>query len=412
MTGATRALILATTGFAINFWAWALISPLAPELRDELGLSAVAQSLLVALPVVVGSVGRIPVGALADRYGGRVMFPLISLATAIPVLALTLADSYPLLLVVGFVLGIAGTAFAIGTPVLAGWYPPARRGFAFGVYGTGMGGTAIAAFTTVPLADTLGEDAPFLIVAGVLAGYAMLAWLLLRDGPGWQRAGSPLHASREAMRLPVTWQLSFLYAVGFGGFVAFSVYLPAYLHLAYDLATTDAGARTAGFVVVAVAARPVGGWLADRFNPANVLVAAFGAAAVLAVVAAFTPPLFPLETIALLGLAACLGAAAGAVFAFVGTLAPAHRVGAVTGVVGAAGGIGGFVPPIIMGGIYAAQDSFAIGLMLLSDVALAAAVFTWFGLRQRASRRGGDRQPAPSRSARSGGPGGAEPGRG
>jgi NNP family nitrate/nitrite transporter-like MFS transporter len=397
VTGAVRALILATLGFVINFWAWALISPLAPELTDELGLSAVEQSLLVAVPVLVGSVGRIAVGALTDKYGGRLMFPLVSLATTIPVLGLTIADSYPMLLVVGFVLGIAGTSFAVGTPLLAGWYPAARRGFAFGVYGAGMGGTAIAAFTTVPLRDGLGEDAPFLIVAAALVGYAGLAWLLLRDGPGWQPAGSPLQASREAMRLPVTWQLSFLYAVGFGGFVAFSVYLPVYLRTAYDLTTTDAGARTAGFVVVAVAARPIGGWLADRLHPATVLVATFAAAAVLAVIAAFTPPLFPLETIALLGLAACLGAAAGAVFAFVGKLAPADRVGAVTGVVGAAGGIGGFVPPLIMGAVYAVDNSFAIGLMLLSDVALAAAVFTWFGLGQRKPTRRGDQAAASTR---------------
>ncbi|HEY8472864.1 MAG TPA: MFS transporter [Natronosporangium sp.] len=380
MTGPARALILATLGFALNFWAWALISPLAPDLRQQLGLSTVGEAVLVAVPVLVGSVGRIAVGALTDRFGGRVMFPLVSLASAVPVLALTVADSYGWLLVVGLVLGVAGTSFAIGMPLLAGWYPARRRGFAFGIYGAGMGGTAIAAFTTVPLRDALGPDAPFLIVAAGLVGYAGLAWLLLRDGPDWRPAGSPLQASREAIRLPVTWQLSFLYAVGFGGFVAFSVYLPAYLRTAYQLTTTDAGLRTAGFVVVAVLARPIGGRLADRFHPANVLVGGFATAAVLAVLAAFTPPLLPLATIALLGLAGCLGSAAGAVFAFVGKLAPADRVGAVTGVVGAAGGIGGFIPPLIMGAVYAVDHSFAIGLMLLSDVALAAAVFTWFGL--------------------------------
>jgi NNP family nitrate/nitrite transporter-like MFS transporter len=379
--GAPRALAMATAGFAINFWAWALIAPLAPDLRDELGLSVVEQSLLVALPVVVGSVGRIPVGALTDRYGGRVMFPLLSLATAVPVLALTLAESFAALLAVGFVLGLGGTTFAIGMPLLAGWYPPARRGLAFGIYGAGMGGTAVAAFTTVPLADRLGKDAPFLIVAAALAGYAALGWLLLRDGPDRRPAtGSPLHASLQTLRLPATWHLSALYAVGFGGFVAFSVYLPAYLRNAYELATSDAAARTAGFVVVAVVARPLGGWLSDRFHPATVLVAVLGTAAVLAVVTAFTPPLVPLGTVAFLGLAGCLGAAAGAVFAFVGKLAPADKVGAVTGMVGAAGGLGGFVPPLVMGGVYALDDSYAIGLMLLSDVALAAAVFTWLRL--------------------------------
>jgi NNP family nitrate/nitrite transporter-like MFS transporter len=386
--GAVRMLVLATVGFALNFWAWALISPLAPGLREELDLTVVQQSVLVALPVLVGSLGRIPVGALTDRYGGRVLFPLVSLATAAPVLALTLADTYPLLLVVGFVLGIGGTAFAIGMPLLAGWYPPARRGFAFGVYGTGMGGTAVATSTTVPLADRFGGDVPFLIVAAALVGYAGLAWLLLRDGPDRRAGGSALQASRQALQLPTTWFLSFLYAVGFGGFVAFSVYLPAYLRNAYDLLDSDAGARTAGFVLVAIVARPLGGWLSDRWHPSAVLIAAFTTTAALSVVAAFTPPLIPVGTVAFLGVAGCLGAAAGAVFAFVGKLAPADMVGAVTGIVGAAGGLGGFFPPLVMGGVYAVEGSYAIGLMLLSDVALAAAVFTWLRLSRRAADRG------------------------
>jgi len=381
--GALRALVLATTGFAINFWAWALIAPLAPGLREDLGLSVVQQAVLVALPVLVGSVGRVPVGSLTDRYGGRVMFPLVSIATAVPVLALTIAESYPLLLLVGFILGVGGTAFAIGMPLLAGWYPPHRRGFAFGVYGAGMGGTAIATFTTVPLADSLGRNAPFLIVGAALIGYAVLAWTVLRDGPRRQPGAAAWPATRAALQLPVTWYLSFLYAVGFGGFVAFSVYLPAYLQIAYDLANSDAGARTAGFVLVAIAARPLGGWLSDRFHPSGVLVTVFGATAVLAVVTAFTPPLMPVGTVAFLGIAGCLGAAAGAVFAFVGTLAPDGKVGAVTGIVGAAGGLGGFFPPLVMGAVYALDDSYAIGLMLLSDVALAAAVFTWLRLRHR-----------------------------
>jgi MFS transporter, NNP family, nitrate/nitrite transporter len=378
--GAVRALVLSTAGFAINFWAWALIAPLAPGLRDELNLTVVQQAVLVALPVLVGSLGRIPIGALTDRYGGRIMFPLVSLATAVPVLALTVADTYALLLAVGFVLGIGGTAFAIGMPLLAGWYPPARRGLAFGIYGAGMGGTAVATFSTVPLAGAFGRNAPFLVVAAALVGYAALAWLLLRDGPARRVGGSALQASKAALQLPMTWFLSILYAVGFGGFVAFSVYLPAYLRIAYDLLDADAGARTAGFVLVAIIARPLGGWLSDRYHPAHVLIAVFTGTALLAIVAAFTPPLIPVGTIAFLGMAAGLGAAAGGVFAFVGKLAPPDKVGSVTGIVGAAGGLGGFFPPLIMGSVYAIEGSYAIGLMLLSNVALAAAVFTWLRL--------------------------------
>ncbi|MCA2216664.1 MFS transporter [Jidongwangia harbinensis] len=388
--GATRNLILATVGFTVNFWAWALLGPLGPGVKERLGLSFAAQSLLVAVPVLVGSLGRIPVGALTDRYGARVMFPIVSLATIVPVLTLTVVSSYPALIVTGFFLGLGGTTFAVGVPLVSGWFPPARKGFAIGVFGVGMGGTAIANFTTVKLADTFGENTPFLLVAALLAGYAVVAFLLIRDAPGRQRpAGSAWARLAEVGRLAVTWQMCFLYAVGFGGFVAFSVYLPAYLREAYGLTANDAALRTAGFVVLAVIARPVGGWLSDRLHPVPVLVWCFAGTAFFAVVQAFRPPLVPVATIAFLAMAGLLGAASGAVFALVGKVAPAGQVGSVTGVVGAAGGLGGFVPPLIMGWVYGVENSYAIGLMLLSDVALAAAVYT-------AVKMSGLRRPAPA----------------
>jgi MFS transporter, NNP family, nitrate/nitrite transporter len=414
MSSATRNLALATVGFLVNFWAWALLGPLGPGIKERLGLSFAAQSLLVAVPVVVGSLGRIPVGALTDRLGARVMFPVVSVLTIVPVLTLTVVDSYPALVVTGFFLGIGGTAFAVGVPLVSGWYPPARRGFAIGVFGVGMGGTAISNFTTVRLADTYGADTPFYLVAAILAVYAVVAFLFLRDAtaspareasPGGPRkppnrarpAGSAWARIADVGRLTVTWQLCFLYAVGFGGFVAFSVYLPAYLRTAYDLSVNDAAIRTAGFVVLAVVARPTGGWLSDRFHPVPVLVWCFSATAVFAVVQAFQPPLMPLATIAFLGMAAFLGAASGAVFALVGKVAPADKVGSVTGVVGAAGGLGGFVPPLIMGWVYGVEGSYAIGLMLLSDVALAAAVYTAVRMRGLA---GAPSTPAPAPAAR------------
>ncbi|MEU4643003.1 MFS transporter [Micromonospora sp. NPDC023814] len=376
-SGATTQLALATLGFLVNFWGWALLGPLSPGIKERLDLSFTAQSLLVAVPVVVGSLGRIPVGALTDRYGARVVFPLVTLATIVPVLTLSVVSSYPALIVTGFFLGIGGTAFAVGVPLVSGWYPPARRGFAIGVFGIGMGGTAIANFTTVRLADTYGARAPFLLVAAILTAYAVLSFLLLRDAPDRARpTGSAWRRLTAVGRLTVTWQLCFLYAVGFGGFVAFSVYLPAYLRTTYGLSAEDGALRTAGFVVLAVLARPMGGWLSDRLHPVPVLVWCFGGVAAFAVVQAFEPALMPVATVALLGMAVLLGAASGAVFALVGRVAPADQVGAVTGLVGAAGGLGGFVPPLVMGWVYGAQGSYAIGLMLLSDVALAAAVFT------------------------------------
>lgn len=392
-SSARRMLTLATVGFLLNFWAWALISPLAVAYRDELGLSAFRQAFLVAVPVVVGSLGRIPAGALTDRFGARVMFPAVTGLTILPVLFVgLLADTYALLVLGGFFLGVGGTTFAVGVPLVNAWFAPARRGAALGVFGVGMGGTAIAAFTTVRLADTYGRATPFVLVASLLAAYALVATVWLRDAPGrTPPQGSFLARTWAAVRLPVTGQLSLIYAAGFGGFVAFSVYLPTYLTNAYGLTQSDAAMRTAGFVVLAVMMRPVGGWLSDRYHPVPVLAVCFLAAAVLAALAALQLALLPAGTVAFLGLAAALGASSGACFALVAKVAPAEKVGAITGIVGAAGGLGGFVPPLVMGLLYGRYASYSIGLALLAVVALGTAAFTWWPVRRATSP-----QPVPA----------------
>ncbi|KAB1149744.1 NarK/NasA family nitrate transporter [Streptomyces luteolifulvus] len=383
-------LALATVGFAVNFWAWALLSPLGPRFKENLDLTSFEQSLLVAVPVVVGSLGRIPVGALTDRFGGRVMFPIVSAATIVPVLYLGLAghDSLAALLVGGFFLGIGGTAFAVGVPFVSAWFPPERRGLAIGVFGMGMGGTAISALTTVKLVDAGSMSTPFVITAAVLAVYAVVAALVLRDAPGRTVPTEPLTRRLAAtLRLGVTWQASALYAVAFGGYVAFSVYLPTYLRTAYGLTQADAANRMAGFVLLAVAMRPVGGWLSDRVGPVRVLAGALAVVVAGALVQSPTPSLAPVGTIAFLAMAAALGAGSGATFALVALLAPANKVGSVTGVVGAAGGLGGFVPPLVMGSLYGAYGSYALGLVLLAVVAAAALVFTCTGVRHALARR-------------------------
>ncbi|MEU2231674.1 MFS transporter [Streptomyces vietnamensis] len=379
-------LFLATVGFTLCFWAWALLAPLGPRLRDDLALSSFEQSLVVAVPVVVGALGRIPAGALTDRWGARRVFPLVAALTILPVLYLGhLADSLAEVLAGGFLLGLGGTAFAVGVPFVNAWYPPARRGVALGVFGIGTGGTALSAFTTVQLSDAVGRAFPFDLVAGCLAVYAVTAWFLLRDRPGRATAaGSLLSRTALAVRTPATWQLAFLYAVSFGGFVAFSVYLPTYLTRAYELGRSDAALRTAGFVVLAVAMRPVGGWLSDRTQPVPVLTASYGLVSVCALVAAFEADLVPVGTAAFFGMAAGLGAGSGAVFALVARLVPAERVGAVTGVVGAAGGLGGFFPPLVMGAVDSFAHDYTWGFVLLAVTATTAGALAATAVRRRA----------------------------
>ena len=391
-SGQLRNLLLATWAFTISFWAWNMIAPLGVRYTGELALSAGEKSILVATPVLVGSVGRILAGALTDRYGGRVMFPVLMLAAAPFVLLVALVGnigSFALLLVFGFFLGIAGTTFAVGIPFANAWYQKSRRGFATGVFGMGMGGTALSAFFTPRFVEWFGYTTTHVIVAAALVASAALMWFALADSPTWK----PNHDAVvpklvAALKLPVTWQMSFLYAVAFGGFVAFSTYLPTFLKDVYDFDLTAAGTRTAGFAIAAVLCRPLGGVLSDKVGPRTMASISFGGAAVLAVLMSLTPPLELAAGTVFVLMAAFLGLGTGAVFTWVAHLAPPARVGAVTGLVGAAGGLGGFFPPLVMGATYdEASHSYATGLILLCVVAGSALIFTVLGIRRHAATR-------------------------
>jgi NNP family nitrate/nitrite transporter-like MFS transporter len=387
LPGRTKNLLLALLAFTITFWAWNLVAPLGVQYTAEMGLDSTQASLLIATPVLVGSLGRILTGAFTDRFGGRLMFTLLTAASAVPVVLVALAGvmgSYALMLAFGFLLGIAGTTFAIGIPFVNAWYEPSKRGFATGLFGAGMGGTALSAFFTPRMVAWFGYVPTHLIMAGALLVVALVVWLFMRDSPRWKPNTAPVMPKlKAASRLAVTWQMAFLYAVTFGGFVAFSTYLPTYLKEVYGYDLADAGARTAGFAIAAVIARPVGGWLSDRIGPATVLGISLGGAAVMAVVIALQPPPELAAGTAFVLMALALGLGTGAVFTWVAQRAPAEKVGTVTGIVGAAGGLGGYFPPLVMGATYNAEDhSYTIGLSLLCLTALVALGFTIFLARR------------------------------
>ncbi len=199
------------------------------------------------------------------------MFTVLTIASAIPVLLVAFAGSlksYPLLLVFGFFLGIAGTTFAVGIPFVNAWFEPARRGFATGVFGAGMGGTALSAFFTPRLVRAIRLCPNTRAHRGCPGRRWRGLWLMMRDSPAWKPNLAPVVPKlAAAAKLPLTWQMSFLYAVAFGGFVAFSTYLPTYLKNVYGFDLTGAGTRTAGFAIAAVIARPVGGIVADKIGP-------------------------------------------------------------------------------------------------------------------------------------------------
>jgi len=365
----SRHVALGTISFAVCFAAWGLIAAFAPRFREIFHLTASETALLVAVPVLLGSLARIPMGILTDRFGGRALFSILMAAVAIPVWFAPRAASYPSLLGVAFLLGLAGSSFAIGVGYVSRWTPPERQGSALGVYGLGNAGQSAAVFLGPVLAASIGMAGVFRAAAILLLAWAVAFALLARNAPA-PAAARPggLGAMLQApAREKLSWLLAAFYFLTFGGFVAFSIYLPTLLKDEFHLQPADAGFRAAGFVVLATGMRPLGGWVSDRIGGARVLSAVFLGVAPFAMLLAWES-VIPF-TVGALGCAALLGLGNGAVFKLVPQYFPNHT-GAVTGLVGAMGGLGGFFPPLLLAFFRGRTGAIWPGFLLLSATAL------------------------------------------
>jgi NNP family nitrate/nitrite transporter-like MFS transporter len=374
--GAARALFLSTSAFAVSFAVWGLIGALAPTFAQTYHLSAKAKSLMIAIPVLLGALGRIPAGILADRFGGRRVFAALLLLSAIPAILIGVSNSYAQLIGLGLFLGIAGSTFPVGVGFTSKWFTQDQQGTALGVYGMGNIGQSIAVFGAPVLALALGSWRPvFLIFAAISIIWAAVFYLLARDVASDAKPKKMAENLAVLRREPRAWVLSLFYFLTFGGFVAFSIYLPSLLMDTFKLSAADAGARTAGFVLLATLMRPVGGMLADRLGGARVLVPVFIAVAVLG--ALMGCPWMPTFTVGALGAAAALGLGNGAVFKLVPQYFP-KETATITGLVGAFGGLGGFFPPLVLGVLRDATGAYTWGFIFLAIFALFCLAVNYF----------------------------------
>lgn len=363
--GAYRALFLATLAFALCFAVWGLVSPLATQFQELYQLSSTQISIVIATPVILGSLFRIPIGLLTDRFGGRVVFSALMLFLVVPVLFIgVLGGSFAGLLFWGFFLGIAGSSFAVGVPFVNKWFPPHMQGLVLGIYGMGNIGSAVAAYTAPAIAAFYGWQWAFWVFIIPLVAMAVVFWMLGRDAPSTGPRPSVTAGISLFRQEAMPWVLSLFYFLTFGGFVALGIYLPKLLVDLFGFTPTGAGLRAAGFVVLATLARPIGGWLADRIGGSLTLAVVFGVVPLTALVMSLQPGL-GLFRLAVLTTAVLLGIGNGAVFKLVAEYYPG-KTGAVTGVVGAAGGLGGFFPPLVLGVVRDATGSYALGFVLLA----------------------------------------------
>ncbi|MBX3266052.1 MAG: NarK/NasA family nitrate transporter [Acidobacteria bacterium] len=374
--GSTKALALSTVSFGVSFAVWGLVAALAPLFTDLYGLSGIQKSVLIAVPVLLGSVGRLFAGMLADRFGGRAVFAGLLIFSAFPAIAIAFSTSYAQLIIFGLLLGAAGTTFPVGIGFTSRWYPPEKQGTALGIYGMGNIGQSVAVFSAPVLALWLGDWRwVFIIFAAISLIWGIVFFIFARDAPGERRKASLVESLGVLKRSPTAWILSLFYFLTFGGFVALALYLPTFLREIFDLSPTDAGARTAGFVILATLARPVGGILADRLGGARVLIIVFLGIGLLSLLLSL--PIMTAFTIGALGCATMLGLGNGAIFKLVPQYFP-KETGTVTGLVGAFGGLGGFFPPLELGIVKDLTGSYALGFVLLSAFSFACLVINQF----------------------------------
>ncbi len=348
--GNTQVLFLATLSFAICFAVWCLYSPLGPHLREELHLNEAQLGLLLSIPALLGSAFRLPMGILTDMYGGRKVFAALMVFCFFPTVLAMYANSYAALIICGFFFGMAGTSFAVGIPHVSRWYPPERQGLALGIYGAGNLGAALSTLFAERIIHYYLNDNwrnIFPVYALPLLLMAFVYWNFTSDSPTTTRPKEVKELLQVFRKTPLAWVFCLFYWVTFGGFVCFSLYLPTYFVKVYGVPHIKAGDLATIFIFTTSLIRPLGGYIADRLPGRKVLQGVFTIAALCLIIEGLAPSL-KLATFAFILLGACLGIGNGVIFKLVPTYFT-KETGAVGGLVGAAGGLGGFFTPTILG---------------------------------------------------------------
>lgn len=372
---------LQTLNLTAGFMVWVLISSLMPFIKEDISIPPDRLALVTAIPVVLGSVLRIPLGYYANVLGARLVFLASFIILLFPVFYLSRASTMADLIIGGLFLGVGGAVFSVGVTSLPKYYPKERHGFVNGIYGVGNLGTAITTFSAPILATQFGWSKTVTLYLGLLLVFIVLNFLF-GDRKETKVRTPIIDQIKGVYKNEKLWFFSLFYFITFGSFVAFTVYLPNFLVANFGLEKVDAGMRTAGFIAVATFFRPVGGWLADRFQPLFLLIGTFTVYTAAAILLAFSPSI-GLYTVGSLAIGISAGVGNGVIF----KLVPFYfnkQAGIVNGIVSMMGGLGGFFPPIMLSAIYSITGQYSIGFMLLSQVALASLVLVvWLYYQNR-----------------------------
>lgn len=336
---------LQTLSLVAGFMAWTIIAPLMPFMSQEFTIPESQKAIILAIPVILGSVLRIPLGYYANLIGARKVFLFSFIFLLIPVFLLSLAQSTTMLMISGLFLGVGGAIFSVGVTSVPKYFPKEKHGLANGIYGMGNIGTAVSAFAAPPLANAIGWSNTVKSYLVVMALFALLNFLLGdKDEP---KVKQPLMDQIKGV-LPEykLYLLSFWYFITFGSFVAFGLFLPNFLVNNFGLDKVDAGIRTGIFIAIATLLRPIGGVLGDKLRAMDVLKVVFVGLIIGAAMLSINHQI-SFFTAGCLVISACAGLGNGLIF----KLAPTYyskQAGIVNGIVSMMGGLGGFFPPLVI----------------------------------------------------------------
>ncbi|HLQ72818.1 MAG TPA: MFS transporter [Bacillota bacterium] len=362
---------LQTSNLVVGFMVWVLISSLLPYIREDIAIAPDKVAIVTAIPVVLGSILRIPLGYYANVFGARVIFFVSFILLLPPVYYISVANSTLDLIIGGTFLGIGGAVFSVGVTSLPKYYPKEKHGLINGIYGMGNIGTAVSTFAAPVLASRFGWTTTVQLYLVLLLGFVLLNFFL--GDRKEERVKQPIvQQMKSVYKNEKLWFFSLFYFITFGSFVAFTVFLPSFLVDYFALDKVDAGMRTAGFILLATITRPVGGWLADRFQPLFLLIGVFAGLTFASIILAFSPAI-GLYTFGSLFIAVSAGIGNGVIFKLV-PFYFSKQAGIVNGIVSMMGGLGGFFPPLLLSTIFAITGSYSIGFMAFSQVALVSLV--------------------------------------
>ncbi|TRM00821.1 NarK/NasA family nitrate transporter [Staphylococcus hominis] len=362
-------LTLQTLSLVVGFMAWSIISPLMPYISQDIKINPGQLSIILAIPVILGSILRVPFGYLTNIIGAKWVFFCSFIILLFPIFFLGQAQSPGMLMASGFFLGVGGAIFSVGVTSVPKYFSKDKVGLANGIYGMGNIGTAISSFLAPPIAGIVGWQTTVRSYLIIIAIFAILMFFL--GDAKEPKVKVPLGAQvKDLSSNYKLYYLSLWYFITFGAFVAFGLFLPNYLVNNFGIDKVDAGIRSGVFIALATFLRPVGGILGDKFNAVKALMIDFIAMIIGAVILGVSSHI-ALFTIGCLTISICAGLGNGLIF----KLVPSHfakESGTANGIVSMMGGLGGFFPPLVITYVTSLTGSSHLAFILLAVFGILA----------------------------------------